>query len=135
MNENELLGTLIRRELAAVPVEHWGFFFPLHVAVWRFLEAVRPAALGPLSTGYDSEPYFQGKGAAWFVGELGNLDDYVEAVDAVMRNVVQSLGAKVVGVDRFAIEDIPPTDEELLARLATVAVKAVDEALVDGHVF
>src|SRR5215471_16238794 len=57
-SDADLLMKLIRTELVSIPIEHWGFFFPAQVAVWRFIEAKRPGVLGELKATFRDEPYF-----------------------------------------------------------------------------
>ena len=59
MNEEAralLLQDLLRKEFVSIPIEHWGYFFPCHVAVWRFIQTARPGILGELQAGFDEEP-------------------------------------------------------------------------------
>ena len=61
------LEQLVRNELATIPIEQWGYFFPFLVALWRYIESEHPSSLGELRCGYDSEPYFEGPNAAAFM--------------------------------------------------------------------
>ncbi len=65
-----LLADLIVHELWSIPADKWGFFFPAHVALWRFIRAERPDVLGELSARFKDEPVFDGRGAEWFCGSL-----------------------------------------------------------------
>ena len=60
---SELLADLIVHELCSIPADKWGFFFPAHVALWRFIRTTRPDVLGELSAEYTDEPVFHGRGA------------------------------------------------------------------------
>ena len=42
----------LEAELRAVPVSHWGFFFPCLIACWRFSCREHPALFGPLHMEY-----------------------------------------------------------------------------------
>ena len=39
---SELLADLIVHELWSIPADKWGFFFPAHIALWRFIRSTRP---------------------------------------------------------------------------------------------
>jgi hypothetical protein len=64
------LEALLRREFVSTPLAHWGFFFPVTVAVWRFIQSEWPGAVGELHCGFDTEPYFAGDGAEWFIDSV-----------------------------------------------------------------
>lgn len=122
------LKALLRRELAAVPVEHWGYFFPIHVAVWRFIEETRPGFLGQLSAGFKGEPYFRGRGADWFVGTLGNTEDYISLLEEIMYPLTRRLAPLLAGHDSFREDELPEISSDLTQRLATVVLREVDHA-------
>jgi hypothetical protein len=63
----EDLRTKITNELVAIPIKQWGDFFPFLVAVWRYMDQHYPGALGEISCGYDTEPYWAGPRANWFL--------------------------------------------------------------------
>lgn len=134
MNDYSTLRTLIRNELSAVPIEHWGYYFPCHVAVWRFLEAARPGVLDALAAGYDTEPYFLGKGSSWFVNRLGNDLEYLDVVDKIMRVVVDSLGSKLREKSNLDVNQMPEIDELLIARLARISLEKLDRDAADGRI-
>ena len=67
---SELLTDLIVHELWSIPADKWGFFFPAHVALWRFIRSTRPDVLGELSAEFADGPVFHGRGAEWFCGRL-----------------------------------------------------------------
>ncbi len=115
MSSSDLLNELLRAEMSTIPIEHWGFFFPGHVAVWRFIEAKRPGVLGPLKAGFRSEPYFEGKGATWFCEVLGNDEQYLDLLEAIIYPVTSKApaGVRERVLERGFFHDdmlsIPPT--------------------------
>jgi hypothetical protein len=120
---------LLRRELVSIPLRNWGFFFPGHVAVWRFIEASRPGVFGELRAGYDTEPYFRGKGSEWFAEVLCNREGYLALLERILYPIVDALsgGAKERG---FLYESETPTlDPDAVDQLATQVLAAVDEAI------
>ena len=82
--DGSLLQGLIRAELGRLRLDHWGYFFPAHLAVWRFIREQRPSALDEVKCGYDTQPWFSGRGAHWFMETLVNRDDFVDLVEAIM---------------------------------------------------
>lgn len=127
LQDGRLLGDLIRKELLSIPLAQWGYFFPCQVAAWRFIEICRSGHLGPLDAGYDSEPYFFGKGADWFCRELGNSEPYLDLLEAIMYPLVESLpiAAKVRGYLNDASE-IPEIDGTTIEQLAKFILAKVD---------
>ena len=69
-SEVALLLTRIKDEFTKITIRKWGYFFPIQVATWRFMAQARPGVLGDFTAGYDTEPYFEGRGAEWFVHAL-----------------------------------------------------------------
>ena len=102
----KILARLLEEELRATPLEKWGFMFPGHVAVWRFIEDSMPGVLGPLRARFGDEPEFEGQGADWFVTEVVDRDDYLDILDGLMRSAVDQLRPEAV--DRgFVMADEP----------------------------
>ena len=87
----ERFTALLRAELVAIPLEHWGYFFPATVAIWRFVQQSRPDLLGELSAGYKREPWFRGHGALWFTSDLLNAPSVVDALDVLMRSMADGV--------------------------------------------
>lgn len=127
-----LLMMLLRRELAAIPVEHWGYFFPGHVAVWRFLEQVRPGLLGTLQAGYRGRPYFRGRGSDWFTNVLGERADYLDALESIFYPLADELAPVLPDRDSFREQELPAIDEKKVEALASSVLRAADEALAGG---
>jgi hypothetical protein len=121
MTDTSEIGELIRTEFSNVPLEHWGYFFPCHVAVWRYIEARYPGVVGPLRAGYSGEPWFEGTGAHWFCGVLGENPQYLDAVEALSYFVVNHLPdrARVRGsAERREIPQLPePVLTDLVAAI------------------
>ena len=136
-SHEHMLTQLMQTELVSIPVEQWGFFFPLHVAVWRFIEAKRPGTLGPLKATFREEPYFHGKGATWFTSALGGRDDYLDLLEAIMypitRNTPAELRERVRARGFFLDSEIPPLDVTLIRRLANIVLREVDSA-IESHI-
>jgi hypothetical protein len=129
-----LLQELLRKELVSIPIEHWGYFFPCHVAVWRFIQALRPGVLGELQAGFDNEPYFKGRGSEWFCGTLGNHGPYLDALEAIMYPLAGALDQAARGRG-FLLETEGPTVElGQVRRLADVVLAQVDEGIEGGFI-
>ncbi len=128
LGDEARLEQLLRRELQSIPIEHWGFFFPLHVGVWRFIEEKRPGVLGSLDAGFRGEPYFKGKGADWFCHVLGNDPRYIELLESILYPLVHELGPKLPGMDFVPEDQLPPLVGTEVSELARVVLAAVDNA-------
>ena len=127
------LAELIRGELSAIPFDMWGYFFPCQVGVWRFIELKRPGVLGELKAGYDSEPYFKGKGSTWFCDVLFNDEEYVPLVEDIMYSVVESLKSNhpnVFAKGSLSPLEVPQIAMEKTQHLAAIVLGAVDKALI-----
>jgi hypothetical protein len=135
-SDGDLLMKLVRTELVSIPIEHWGFFFPMHVAVWRFIEAKRPGVLGGLKATFRDEPCFHGKGARWFTRVLGNRADYIDALEAIMypitRDAPTETRERVRDRGFFFDSEIPPIETTLVRQLASTVLDEVDKAIHDG---
>ncbi len=129
---------LLRAELVNVPLDAWGFFFPCHVAVWKFIEVERPGVLGPINARFHGQPVFIGKGATWFCQELGEVEGYFDALEAIMypllRNATPILRQKVIERGCFYPEELPDIDPAPVERLAELALHAVDRAVAAGRI-
>jgi hypothetical protein len=127
-----LLQELLRKELVSIPIEHWGYFFPFHVAVWRFIQATRPGVLGELQAGFDKEPYFKGRGSDWFCGTLGNHGPYLDALEAIMYPLADALGQETRERGFLLEAEGPTVDLDEVRRLADVILAEVDEGVQGG---
>ena len=87
-SEAKRLSELLRSEFLRIPLEHWGFFFPGAVALWRFVQESRPDLLGQLSGGFDKEPWFQGRGSRWFTSIFLEAPGVIEHLAVLMRYAV-----------------------------------------------
>lgn len=129
---------LIRQELTNIPVEHWGFFFPSHVAVWRFISEMRPGVLGELRAHFKDEPLFEGRGATWFCEELGSNGAYLDLLEAIMYPITRDAPATIREAVRrrgfFHDHEIPQIDQAAVHQLADVVLAAVDQAVAGGRV-
>lgn len=90
------MAALLERELRAMPIEHWAFMLPAHLAVWHFIEELCPGVLGPVVARSGDPPDFEGDGASWFVGSVTSDPGYLDAVDGVMRSAVDELPASAI---------------------------------------
>lgn len=137
-SDRELLTSLIRRELVTIPIDQWGFFFPCLLAIWRFIEMKRPGVLGPAKGGFDTEPYFEGRGAQWFMAGLTSNDRFVELLEAIMYPITRDAPERVRDRVRqrgfFLDEEIPETPAALVDELAVVTLAEVDRAVVAGSI-
>jgi hypothetical protein len=127
------LSDLLRRELSTVPVRQWGYFFPVHLAVWRFIEAERPGVIGDLKAGYDREPYFEGTGSEWFCGTLGNNEQYLDLLERLMYPIANQLTATAKARGHLLQSEVPQIDPESVNRLADLVLLEVDAALASGE--
>src|SRR5262245_61272407 len=134
----ERMMELIRAELVNIPIEHWGFFFPCHVAVWRFIQVMRPGSLPELSARFDKEPVFRGVGSVWFCGTLGNRDDYIDQLEGIMYPVTKEASPKIREAVRvrgfFREKELPPLDPLAVGRLAIIVLREVDAAIASGTI-
>ena len=89
---DQSLEELVRRELRAIPLEHWSQYFPVQVAVLRFLECRYPTKVAMQKAGFDEQgPWFVGVGVEWFTERLWTRDDVLELVDKFMTATVVDL--------------------------------------------
>ena len=129
-----LLQDLIRKELLSIPIGQWGYFFPCHVAVWRFIEARRPGVLGELRAGFDAEPYFKGKGSGWFCGTLGNRGPYLDSLEEIMYPIADGLSQEARARGFLLADEGPAIDLDQVKRLAEIVLSEVDRAVESGLV-
>jgi hypothetical protein len=125
---------LLRAELANIPVEHWGYFFPASVALWRLIEEARPGVLGEVSAGYDQEPFFKGKGSEWFVADLLNAEEIIDVIDGLMRDMVGRIPRSLLRRGFVQLGDVPSVGLVDVERLVTSTLKRVDEAARAGRI-
>jgi hypothetical protein len=134
---SELMG-FVRGELTNIPIEHWGFFFPVHIAVWRFIEAMRPGVLGQVKAHFQGQPSFEGKGATWFCEELGSNEKYIGLLESIMypitRNAPPAVREAVRRRGFFQDDEIPAIETGLVRGLADVVLASVDQATADGRI-
>ena len=122
------LSRLIRSELTNIPLTQWGFFFPIHVAVWRFVRSVRPTLLGELNAGFDDEPYFKGHGAEWFVAKITNNVRYQDVAEEIMRTVASQLPETSFSRGFVRESELPPIEEPAVAQLRAVVEEEAAKA-------
>jgi len=132
MEGSTLLAMLLRKELCSIPIAHWGYFFPCHVAVWRFIEAARPGAIGGLDAGYDSEPYFKGRGSDWFCEMLGNDEGYLTLLENIMYPLVDALTSEIIERGFLTDTEASGIDENMVRHLEELVLCRVDEAIAQG---
>ena len=125
------LAERIRTELLAVPLEHWSQLFPVQLALWRFLEEVRPGPLALKRAGFDEDgPYFVGFGADWFLNVLWN-DEAFDLGLAVLEPVVLHLkGLPSHPFDLVTDERLPPLNLATCDALAILACDCLDATWV-----
>lgn len=132
MTEPASLDGLLRRELLNIPLEHWGYFFPMQLAVWRYLRGRRPALLGELEAGYDQEPYFKGRGSDWFCTSLGNDLEYLDLLEAIMYPLVDALPRQAHDRGFVRSNELPDIDAATVARLEEIVLDRADRAIRVG---
>jgi len=137
-SDRELLTSLIRREFVTIPIDQWGFFFPCLLATWRFIERKRPGVLGPAKGGFDTEPYFEGRGARWFMEGLTSHDRFVGLLEAIMYPITRDAPDRVRDRVRergfFLDAEIPEIPSDLVDELAAVILAEVDRAEAAGSI-
>jgi hypothetical protein len=122
----------LRIELTTIPVEHWKDYFPLQVAVLRFLGVRYPGKVALTRAGFDKAgPYVAGQGINWFADDLWTQEDILELADLLLTGVVVDLKRRYPeGVDT-------PTsvllDADMAARLERRIVEEADKAVCDGR--
>jgi hypothetical protein len=127
-----ILRELIRRELASIPADKWGFFFPAHVALWRFINRLRPGPFDEVQATYGAEPSFIGRGAIWFTDTLIQDDGVIGPIEAIMYHTVDKLRPELVTRESFRFDEIPSPNEDLVRQLAKRTLELVDQAITDG---
>ena len=155
------LAALLRQEHANVLSGAWGFFFPVVLAVWRYLNSVSAEALGEvhavwtdteaavpteievrgekfvvthrqeLSFDPDEGPLFFGSGGTWLVGELEE-GPFVEAVEAVAYDMLNRVPKGRLAEGPLSLREVPEADEALVDRLASTARRRFAERAASG---
>lgn len=120
MLTTDKITSLIQQELFNIPVDAWGYFFPVYVAVWKSIHEIRPDLLDEIDAGFDTEPYFRGNGADWFMRIFGDRQDFVDASEQIMTNVVEKLGKGILSQGCLKREQIPSLDEEAVRELVSI---------------
>ena len=122
---NNSFATLLRSELCNIPFEQWGFFFPCHVAAWRYIRERRPDLLGEINCGYSQEPWFHGTGAEWFVTVVANDPQYLAGIEAIMYPLAAAVASSISRSGCVSQQSLPELDtigmgmaEEALQRLS-----------------
>ncbi len=145
MEPSQDLGELIRLEHSNIPPGAWGFFFPVALAVWRYVvnRGVQGAnevhafwtdstvsvaneievrgltymvRRNACSHDYAHGPIFCGPGGQWLM-QLLEPPEVVSAVEAVAYSVPHSINQRVVRSGVVGLQDIPHPDASLVARL------------------
>lgn len=130
--EAKFLKEIIGKELISIPIENWGFFYPCQVAVWRYIQNRRPGVLDEINTGYDSEPYFKGKGSKWFCEKLFNDNDYLDIIEEIMYFVVDNLNPKIKERGFLLKTELPNIDLNVTEKLSKIVLEKVDDAVQKG---
>ena len=116
------LESLLRREFVSTPLAQWGFFFPVTVAVWRYIQAEWPGAVGELRCGFDTEPYFAGDGADWFIDSVLADERVLGPIERLAYAASAALPASAVSRGFAKDEDLAPLSASDIAEL----VEAID---------
>lgn len=127
----EDLGRKISAELTAIPIAQWGYFFPFLVAVWRYIDEQFPGSLGKVDCGYESEPYWSGPRAQWFIDTIQD-ERIFGIVERMAYDVADRLDRRhfEIGFVR-APGDLPALNSVDLAELAASIEAVVGERLTD----
>jgi hypothetical protein len=152
----ERLAHLVWQEHARTPVGVWGFFFPVTVAVWRFLIETHDPRAGkvhalwhdqtvPLPNEFEIEgesyfarrgrcsfdpekgPLFLGDGGNWLM-ELVEAPAVTDALEAVAYAVPDSIPMEHRSRLQIDPRHIPQPDARLVQDLATALQTAVASA-------
>ena len=145
-----LLASLVRKEHSNLPVGAWGFFFPVVLAVWRFLNITHPGALGEvhprwadrsaavptevevsgdsylirhtaaLSFDPTEGPVLLGPGGSWIAEEMSS-GPLLDAVESLAYAVSGSIAQSLPRGGVLRLEQIPPPDRALVVEVARVA--------------
>lgn len=134
INNAEQLQELIKNELSTIPLEKWRYFFPCSVAVWRFIESQFPGVFGSLQAGFDTEPFFIGKGAKWFCDVLQNDEEYLDLLESIMYEVVRKLGKHSKERGFLIKTEVPEFNSETINYLAQVIVSKVEDGIKNSQI-
>jgi hypothetical protein len=131
------LKELLRRELAYMPIEAWGDFFPAWVALWRFLAESRPGTLDDeVRASYQTEPgmcpHFRGRGAEWFMQTVMDDETVLGGIERVMYEIVDSSKDVLPGKDFLRLEEVPEPSEETCERIGIAGLSLLDRAVAAG---
>lgn len=124
----ERLRELVLDELANIPFDRWGYFFPFMVAFWRYIQETHPGTLGELSARYAQQPVFTGKGARWFSDVLMENEELLDIIEPLTYSILDRLPREIAQRGFVRKEEIPPLAEEDFTRLS-----AIIAAEISGH--
>lgn len=131
-NEGSRLKAHLLTELSTIPLHSWRFFFPFSIAVWRFIQELRPGVLDELRAELRDYPYFEGKGAVWFAETLHDDDDYLTLLEKLFYPVVDAIPDQAWQRGFAHQQEIAALDNGLIDDLASVVLSSVDAAVADG---
>jgi hypothetical protein len=156
------LADLIRREHSNVPVGAWGFFFPVVIALWRFLNDISAGRLGrvraiwadvsgptqaelevdgdqyllrrggPPSFDVAGGPMFIGPGGTWLMDQLAE-GALLDLVERVASSVADSVSPSAKSKGSVSIDEVPPPDPALVSNLAHLAERLLRQTSPQGH--
>jgi hypothetical protein len=143
----DTLAELLRQEHSNVPVGAWGFFFPVTLAAWRFVNLVAEDTLGEVAAAWldtsapvpteievvgdrymlrhkqesdldpESGPLFFGPGGDRLLRELQE-GELLDAVEAMAFSILRSLPPRVKDRGVADVSDVPTPPADLLDRLS-----------------
>ena len=144
------LAELIRREHSNVPVGAWGFFLPVVIALWRFLNDISAGRLGrvraiwadvsgltqaelevdgdqyllhrggPPSFDVAGGPMFIGPGGTWLMDQLAE-GPLLDLVERVAYSVADTVSISAKSKGSVSIDEVPPPNPALTSALANLA--------------
>ncbi len=123
---------LLKARIKGVPIENWGYFYPCHLAAWDFIESKWPGKLGPVKSGFDSEPWFQGPKSDWFEDLISNNVEYVELVEKILTKVADNLKKDVLDRGFLMNEESLSLDVASISNLEHVIEQAVKAGVKSG---
>ncbi|QSQ24867.1 hypothetical protein JY651_07975 [Pyxidicoccus parkwayensis] len=130
----ELLRTLLAQELSSISLTNWGYFYPAQVAVWRFIQAARPGVLDEPLSGFDTEPWWDGKGARWYLDVLWNNEAVLTPVEEVLYPLVKAVPRRAVERGFLYPHEVPSMPLEPFERLVPAVLTEIDRAVREGLV-
>jgi hypothetical protein len=121
----EHLKELTLIELANIPLDRWGYFFPFMIAFWRYLQEQHPGTVGELSARYATEPIFAGEGAPWFSNVLMENVELLDIIEPIAYSILDGLPREIHERGFVRREELPSLADDDFERLAAIIAEEV----------